>query len=314
MTGVLNGTYRALVPIMLCGFLHAQTAPGAAVASTPAASSVATLNLATLPDANTGLTSSTEFASHSLHLLVGRSIFIKTPTRLKRVYVSNPLVVDSFTSSPTRIVVTARTPGVSSLILWDEAGQSETYLISSDVDVASLQKEIAEAFPSDNIKVEVQQDRVTLSGTAWSDASSVAAVKLAALYGKDVVNSVIVRQPHIKQVKLKVQIIEIDRTKMEQFGINFFSGGKNTSAVQTGQYPGASPTAGSTPLTLTVSSPLNVLFYNASLNIGLTIEDLQGRQVAQILAEPTITTLSGQKASFLSGGEFPLAPWTTAMR
>jgi pilus assembly protein CpaC len=46
-------------------------------------------------------------------------------------------------------------------------------------------------------------------------------------------------------------------------------------------------------------------FYNFGLNVGLTIQDLQNRQVAQILAEPTITTLSGQKGSFLAGGEFP---------
>ncbi len=88
----------------------------------------------------TALTSSAESASQSLHVLVGRSIFIKTPSRLKRVYVSNPLVVDSFTSSPTQIVVTAKTAGVSSLILWDEAGQSKTYLVSSDLDVAESPK------------------------------------------------------------------------------------------------------------------------------------------------------------------------------
>ena len=50
---------------------------------------------------------------------------------------------------------------------------------------------------------------------------------------------------------------------------------------------------------------MNLLFYNSGLNIGLTLQDLQDRNIAQILAEPTITTLSGQKASFLAGGEFP---------
>ena len=154
---------------------------------------VTAMHVATLPDATTALTSSTEFASQPLHVLVGRSIFITTLTRLKRVYVSNPLVVDSFTSSPKQIVVTAKTPGVSSLILWDEAGQSTTYLVFSDLDVASLQREIREALPYDNITVEAQQDRVSLSGTVLSDASAEAAVKLAGLYGKNVVNSVVVR-------------------------------------------------------------------------------------------------------------------------
>jgi pilus assembly protein CpaC len=311
MNRVWKGTYRALVPVMLCGFIRAQTAATAPAASAPAASSVAVLHVATLPDATTALTSSTESASQPLRVLVGRSIFIKTLSRLKRVYVSDPLVVDSFTSSPTQIVVTAKTPGVSSLILWDEAGQSETYLVSSDLDVLNLQREIDAALPNDNIKVEAQQDRVSLSGTVLSDASAEAAVKLAGLYAKNVVNSVVVRQPHTSQVKLKVQIIEIDRSKLEQFGINLFSQGKNTSASQTGQFPSVttatstSSTSTATAPALSISSPLNLLFYNSGLNIGLTLQDLQDKQIAQILAEPTITTLSGQKASFLSGGEFP---------
>jgi pilus assembly protein CpaC len=208
-------------------------------------------------------------------------------------------------------VVTAKTPGVSSLILWDEAGQSQTYLVSSDLDIASLQREIHEALPNDNIKVEAQQDRVSLSGTVSSDASDETAVKLAGLYAKNVVNSVVVTQPHIRQVKLKVQIVEIDRSKLDQFGINLFSQGKNTGAAQTGQFPSVNTTASTsstgtaTPPVLSISNPLNLLFYNSGLNIGLTLQDLQDKQIAQILAEPTITTLSGQKASFLAGGEFP---------
>jgi pilus assembly protein CpaC len=313
MNGCLRGTYRALVPVMLCGFIHAQTAAPAPAASAPAAASAAALHLATLPDATTALTSTTESASQPLHVLVGRSIFIKTLSRLKRVYVSDPLVVGSFTSSPTQIVVTAKTPGVSSLILWDEAGESETYLVSSDLDVVNLQREIHEALPNDNIKVEAQQDRISLSGTVLSDASAEAAVKLAGLYAKNVVNSVVVRQPHTRQVKLKVQIIEVDRSKLVEFGINLFSQGKNTSAVQTGQFASVNTTTTSstsststvTPPALSISSPLNLLLYNSGLNIGLTLQDLEDKQIAQILAEPTITTLSGQKASFLSGGEFP---------
>ena len=101
------------------------------------------------------------------------------------MYVSNPLVLDSFTSSPRQIVVTAKTPGVSSLVLWDEAGQSTTYLVFSDLDVASLQTEIRQALPNENITVEAQQDRVSLSGTVLSDASADAAVKLAGLYTKN---------------------------------------------------------------------------------------------------------------------------------
>jgi pilus assembly protein CpaC len=54
-----------------------------------------------------------------------------------------------------------------------------------------------------------------------------------------------------------------------------------------------------------VSNPLNLFLYNQEFNIGLAISDLEQKQVLQILAEPTITAISGEKASFLSGGEFP---------
>jgi pilus assembly protein CpaC len=316
INAIRKNTYRLLVPVMLCGLLQGQTviptpvvpaAPVPAPVSSPAASHAA-LHVAQLPDSTTPLSSSTLSVSQPLHILVGQSVFVTTVTRLKRVYVSDPLVVDSFTSSPRQIVVTAKIPGVSSLILWDEAGNSATYWVSSDVNVGSLQKEIHEALPKDNIRVEGQQDRVSLSGTVWSDASAGAAVKLASLYTKNVVNSVIVRQLHESQVKLKVQIIEIDRSKLAQFGINLFSQGKNTSNVTTGQFPSTqtyTPGSATAPATLTSSNPLNLLFYNFDTNFGFTLQDLQNKNIAQILAEPTITTLSGQKASFLAGGEFP---------
>jgi pilus assembly protein CpaC len=308
MDSCCRGTYWAFVWVTLCAAGQAQSPPTIPAATVPAAASVRAMRVAALPDATSPLTSSTRSAGESLHILVGRSIFIKSMSRLKRVYVSNPIAVDSFTSSPTQIVVTAKTPGVSSLILWDEAGQSATYVVFSDLDVSSLQKEIREALPYDNIQVEAELDRVSLSGTVLSDASADAAAKLAALYAKVVVNSVVVRPPHARQVKLQVEIVEIDRSKIEQFGINLFSYGKNQSNTTTGQFPSTqtyTPASGTAPATLTSSNPLNLLYYNFGLNIGLTIQDLQSRNLAQILAEPTITTLNGQKASFLAGGEFP---------
>jgi pilus assembly protein CpaC len=304
-----RGTYRALVPVMvLAAAAQAQNPPTIPAATAPSAAVVKAWRAAVLPDEPTPFSSSIKAPSQALHVLVGRTIFIKSVGRLKRVYVSNPAAIDSLTSSPTQIVVTAKSPGVSSLILWDQAGQSASYLVFSDLDVAGLQTEIRQALPYDNIDVEAQADRVSLSGTALSDASAEAAVKLASLYAKTVINSLVVRQPHIRQVKLQVEIIEIDRSKLEQFGINLFSEGTNTSNSTTGQFPSTNtytPPTSTAPGMLTSSNPLNLLFFHFGTNIGLTLQDLQTRNLAQILAEPTITTLSGQKGSFLAGGEFP---------
>jgi pilus assembly protein CpaC len=303
--GIAPGKIRnrcSIAPLLLCGWMQAQVvaAPPLPEAATP---SLSDLHIAQLPDSTAPLTSSTMSASQSLHLRVGQSIFISTVSRLKRVYVSDPLVVDSFTSSPRQIVVTGKSPGVSSLILWDEAGNSSSYWVSSDLNVASLQDEIREALPNENINVDAQQDRIALSGTVLSDASAEVAVKLAGLYAKNVVNSVTVRQPHARQVKLKVQIIEIDRSKLEQFGINIFSEGKNLSNSTTGQFPSTptyTPPSGTAPATLTTTNPLNLLFYNFGVNVGLTVQDLH-----RSWPSPRLLRSADKKPRFLLEASFP---------
>ena len=264
-----------------------------------------------LPQTNNAITSWTTFPSQSLHILVGRSVAISTASRLKRVYVSAPVVIDSFTASPTQIVVTAKATGISSLILWDEDGKSQVYLVSVDTDASQLQNDIRQALPNDSIRAVALEDRITLSGTANSITSSTTAATIAAQYGKTVVNAILVRPPHLRQVRIKVQMIEVDRTKLDTFGINILSQGKNTGVSGTGQFPAVTTTTSTAstgtanPPSLTVSSALNLLYYNSGVNVGMILQDLQNKQLAQILAEPTITTLSGQKATFLSGGEFP---------
>ncbi len=103
-------------------------------------------------------------------------------------------------------------------------------------------------------------------------------------------------------MQLKLRIVEVDRTRLDQLGINIFANGRTAVATSTGQFGSAATGSGSS---LTVSSPLNLFLYNAKLDVGLTVQDLEQKQVLEVLAEPTITTLSGLPARFLSGGEFP---------
>lgn len=263
---------------------------------------------------------STSLMANSLRLVVGRSMFINTKQRLRRVYVSNPDVLDSMTSSPYQIVVTARAPGISSLVLWDEQGHTESYEVTADMDVSDLRAAIHSALPSESIQVDGREDQVWLSGVVASPADIDAASKLAALYSKTVTNSLILAPQHTPQVRLKVRVVEIDRSRAEQLGFNFFSTGKNTFASGTGEYPavsvmnttvtsanGTSTTSTGSPAQglLSVSQLLNLFYYNNSLGLGGAIQALENKQILQILAEPTITAVSGQTASFLSGGEFP---------
>ncbi len=257
----------------------------------------------------------TAVPGETLHVTVGRSVFIDTADRVKRIYIANPAVLDSYCANPHEVVVSAKSPGTSSAILWDEAGHSQSYQISADLDVEDLIASMKRALPVDDVQVHSREGRIVLAGTVSTESKSEAALKLATLYSKDVSNSLVVNRALIKQVKLKVRIIEVDRSKINQFGFNFFSqGGSLISNTTTQQFqsnpvltPGTASSAGgsSTPSTLTVNDPLNFLLFSTKLNIGATLKDLESKQVLQILAEPNITTLSGEKANFLAGGEFP---------
>ena len=261
----------------------------------------------------------TVLIGNSLRLVVGRSMFINTQKRLLRIYVSNPDVLDSMTSNPHQIVVTAKAAGVSSLILWDETGHTQAWQITADMDVSDLRQALHAALPSEDIHAEGRGDQVVLIGIASSQAVMDQAVKLAGLYSKTVANSMQLAAQHTPQVRLKVRVVEIDRSRAEQLGFNLFGTGKNTFTTQTGQYPAVSvlqtttttasgtTTSGGSPAQglISVSQLLNLFYYNNSLGVGAALQALINKQILQILAEPTITAMSGQSASFLSGGEFP---------
>ncbi len=248
-----------------------------------------------------------------LHITVGHQVFIDTKSRLKRIFIADPAVLNSQTMTPNQIVVTAITPGISSLTLLDEIGRSQSYMISSDLDISPLRATLEAALSNDHITVQESAGRVVLTGAVPSQADSDTAAKLAGMYAKDVVNALNIAPGHPKQVRLQVRILEVDRSKAQQFGINLFNPGGSTSflaATTTTQYPSTatlsqSGAASAAIATVVASNPLNFFLYSARANLGATIQDLQTKQVLQILAEPTITTISGEKADFLSGGEFP---------
>lgn len=280
--------------------VQAQTAPAPAAEQVPAA--------ATNPGETT-------LVSNTLHLRVGQSMFVNTTDRLRRVYVSNPDILDSVTSNPHQIVVTAKAPGLSSLVLWDESGQSQAYQVISNLDLEPLRTAMKNALPYENIQIEGNLDEIALSGTVSNPAAAEQANKLAAQFSKNVVSSLIVGLQHPPQVRLKVRVVEIDRSRAQQLGFDFFTAGKNTVNASTGQFPaitvGQSQTQTGNNANANVSSLLglqsllNLFYYNSQQGAGVAIQDLINKQVLQILAEPTISTVSGQKASFLSGGEFP---------
>ncbi len=247
----------------------------------------------------------------TLHLAVGQSLSYTPSSRMRRIFISNPTVLDSYTVSPKEAVLTSKIAGTSEVIIQTETGSTDRFMIASDLDIEGLEPALDTAFGPGHVHAQAVQNRIILSGSVSSEAESETAVKIASGFGKEIINSIAVKTAHSPQVRLQVRIVEVDRSKLDQLGFNFLSNGKNTSALTTQQFSslGFSPQQGQQtgnaigPLLLT--DTMNLLFYNSDLNVGATIRDLQEKQVLQILAEPTITALSGHEAQFLSGGEFP---------
>jgi pilus assembly protein CpaC len=240
-----------------------------------------------------------------LHITVGRSVIFRSAKSLSRIYVGNPAVIRSFTSTPSEIVVTGKLTGISSLVLWEITGKHSLYTVSVDPDPAALQASLDEAFPGAKLRADASQGRLSISGAVPDASYADGVLKLASLYSNDIINSLRVVPVHGKQVQLKLRIVEVDRTKMEQFGVNIFHGGSLPGSVSTGQYSSGTTTSAGIGSALSTGDPLNLFLYSASQNIGATVKDLEQKQILQVLAEPTLTTLSGHTARFLSGGEFP---------
>ncbi len=256
-------------------------------------------------------------ASAPLHILTGKSVVIRLETRLKRVLLSNPAVIDALATDRNEVVVEAKAPGTSSLILWDESGTSRMMDVTVDLDVASLRSAIDQSYPGHSIEVEADGDRLILTGRVPSQRAEDELVKMAGVYSKDVVDSLAQQSSHQRQILLEVKVAEVDRTRLDQMGFNFLStGAGNTLGTLSTQQFGPISGAGGSPVQVTggtsgasgsfgLSDLLNIFVFNPSINFGAVIAALQENSVLQILAEPNLLALSGSKASFLAGGEFP---------
>jgi len=259
----------------------------------------------------------------TVHVLVGKSIVINVQAPLTRVLSSNPSAVEALATSPTQVVVEGKAAGNSSLILWDASGRSQILDVAVDLDIAGLRSAIQRSYPKEQLEVESDAGRLMLTGTA-SNAHVVEDLgKMASSYSAQVVNSVRIPFEHERQVVLEVKFAEVDRTALLQLGANWFTpgAGHTTGLISTGQFGGSSisttgatvTTTGTTTTTavsataptLNISNPLNLFLFNSDINLGVTIQALQAKNVAEILAEPNLMAISGQKATFLAGGEFP---------
>jgi pilus assembly protein CpaC len=253
----------------------------------------------------------------ALHIFLGKSVVINLQSPVTRILSSNPAVIDTLATSPTQIVVEGKAAGSSSLILWDATGHSQMLDVTVDVNISHLRTTIEQTYPGQKIELQSDGAHLILTGTVSDPKIADDVGKMAAAYSAAVVNSLTVAPVHEQQVLLEVKFAEVDRTKLQQLGINLFSTGAantlGTAGTQQFSPPtlqslpsGSSGSTGTVSTTFQVSDLLNIFAFRPDINLGATIRDLEGRSVLQILAEPNLLALNGQKASFLAGGEFPV--------
>jgi pilus assembly protein CpaC len=259
--------------------------------------------------------------SERLHLLVGRSLVITTPVRIKRISIADPTIIDAIIIKPTQILLNGKVPGGVSLVLWDEADQSQTFEVFVDLDILGLSQKIREVFPEEPIRVEASKDVVMLSGRASSKAVADKILQIVTAATPKVISLMEApTAPTSGEILLEVKIAEVNRSAMDQLGINLFSTNpKQIGSISTQQFSpptlssvqqttttgGSTGTAQTLSANFTLTDLLNVFLFRPDIHVGATLKALQQRNLLQILAEPNLLTETGREANFLAGGEFP---------
>jgi pilus assembly protein CpaC len=253
-------------------------------------------------------------APQTLHLLVGRSIVISSPARIKRVSLADSNIAEAIVVSPTQVLVNGKTPGGVSLIIWDESDQSQAFEVSVDIDVLGLSQKIHEVFPSEDVHIDTTRDIVMLSGKISSAPVADKILEIVKGTTPKVTSLMQVPTTPSGEILLQVRFVEVNRSAISQLGVNILSlpGAKNVGTISTQQFAppqltnangvGTTPTTGSA---IGLSDLLNIFIFRPDINLAATIKALQEQNVLEILAEPNLMTESGKDASFLAGGEFP---------
>ncbi len=262
----------------------------------------------------------------SLHLIVGRSLVITSPTRIKRLSLADPNIAEAIVISPYQVQINGKTPGGVSLLLWDESDQSQAFDVFVDMDILGLSQKIHEVFPSEPVQVEASKDVVMLSGKVTSKLIADKIYQVVSQSTPKVVSLMEVpTAPTTGEIMLEVKFAEVDRAAISQLGVNLLStgAGRTIGTTTTGQFGGFAqqkiedsfPVHGTQPAppnngTIfqsenTINDVLNIFLFRPDIHLGVVIRALQQRNLLQILAEPNLLTQTDKEASFLAGGEFP---------
>ncbi len=236
----------------------------------------------------------------------GRIVSLTAPAA--SVFAADPRVAEVRPASPTSLFVLGIAPGRTTIVAIDDSGaaiaQFDVTVRASTFIAAQAESAIGKLLPGRGVHVAMQPNGLVVSGTVAVAGDADQAMQTAREYagpGQAVESRLIVLGS--QQVNLRVRIAEVSRSVVRNIGVNWTALG-NIGTI--GKFPAfpllalnanANTAVGISP----ANNPLNL-----GANINAVIDALAKDNLAHILAEPNLTALSGETASFLVGGEFPI--------
>jgi pilus assembly protein CpaC len=226
-----------------------------------------------------------------------------------RALIGNPDVADVLPLTNSSLYVLGKKTGTTSLTLYD---RNSRLIAVVDVvvgpDVTTLKRQYSELMPTDQIGTRISGDSVILEGIVSSAAAADRAVQIANTYAPEkVVNLLSIGSS--QQVMLEVRFSEVKRSALKQLGVGGFLSGSGGNGFDGAIGGGAGLTGAGPPTLGAISDSFGILrrgFSVLGLNIDATLDALERKGAITTLAEPTLVALSGETASFLAGGEFPI--------
>lgn len=237
-----------------------------------------------------------------IEIEINRGTLIRLPRPAATVFVANPEIADVQVKekSPSFVYLTAKKGGETTLIAVD--GDDRLLLESRVVvahNLARLRDGIKQLAPSRQVEVSSMSGQLVLDGIVASPTESEDIRRMAAATTGDeklVINRLRIAAPI--QVNLRVRVVELTKDMSKQLGFNWAVAG-NIAGVQIGF-------AVVNPNTSSIANKLAVHFANSSVDVNLVVDAMDQDGLLKVLAQPNLTAISGQTASFLVGGEFPI--------
>jgi len=246
-----------------------------------------------------------------LQVPVNKSQVLKSDRPYAKALIGNPDIADVLPLTSQSLYVLGKKAGTTSLTLYDKGNRLIAVVdVVVGPDVISLRRQYGDSLKGSDVSARISNDSIILEGVVPNAVEADRAVQIAETYapGK-VVNLLSIGSS--QQVMLDVRFAEVKRSALKQIGVSWFGSSCSTPPCQLGGAIGnGAGISGNGPPTLdAIAGSFAVIsrtFRAFGENFNVTLDALERKGVITTLAEPTLVALSGETASFLAGGEFPI--------